>query len=240
MTPTHGAHGAQSLIARIDRRLGQKWQLDVLATGLAFNMLSVKAFGQGLLDYSDPSRAVLTGPNAAVALAAVALATYLLPRLGSAFIWLLEQLEGLFRTEHDVLARAVPLERGWVRITQAREAALIERDTFWTERVDQELTARDRQRSARRRVERQCFALLFLLVVDLACPQSLVTGLLGLIARIDSGRELLVVLYLALAVRWCIAVLGNSSPSLALIYHPALAKHLGSRSKQFAATVRSR
>jgi hypothetical protein len=67
-----------------------------------------------------------------------------------------------------------------------------------------------------------------------------VTDLLQLIARIDSARELLGLLYLALAVRWCIAVLRNSSSSLALIYHPALAKHLVSRSKPFAATVRSR
>jgi hypothetical protein len=240
MTTTHVTHGLQALVSRVDRRLGRKWQLEILATGLAFNMLSVKAFGQGLLDFSDASRAVLTGPNAAVTLAAFVVATYIVPQLGAAFVWLLEQIEHLQPDDRGFDGRSSPLERGWVRIAQAREAALLERDTFWTERVDQEVTARDRHRAARRRLERQAFALLFLLVVDLACPQSLAIGLLQLITGIDFARELLVVLYLAAALRWCIAVLRNPIPNLGMIYHPALARHLGAKAKHFSATARSR
>jgi hypothetical protein len=240
MTSKYGTHGFQSLVSLIDRRLGQRWQLEVLAVGLAFNLLSFKAFGQGLLDFSDTPGTSLTGPNAAVALAAFVVATYLLPRLGAAFIWLFEQVEALHRHNGGPESRTAPFENGWVRLAQAREAALIERDSFWTERVDQELTARDRQRSERRCVLRQSFAVLFLFVVDLACPRSLALGLLRLVTGIGVAQELLVVVYLAAGLRWCLAVLRNASPTAGLIYHPALAKQIGTRSKYFASTVRSR
>jgi hypothetical protein len=240
MTSKYGTHGFQSLVSLVDRRLGQRWQLEILAVGLAFNILSFKAFGQGLLDFSDAPRTALTGPNAAVAIAAFIVATYLLPRLGAAFIWLIEQIENLHRHDRRHESRPAPFESGWVRLAQAREAALIERDSFWTERVDQELTARDRQRAERRRVHRQSFSVLFLFVVDLACPQSLALDLARLITGVGVARELLIVLYLAAGLRWCLAVLKNASPTTGLIYHPALAKQIGTRTKYFASTVRSR
>jgi hypothetical protein len=240
MTPKIGTHGLQSLVLQVDRRLGQRWQFEILAVGLAFHMLSFKAFGQGLLDFSDAPRAALTGPNAALALAAFVIATYLLPSLGAAVIWVLERLEALGGAERAPHRRAILVESGWVRLSQARDAALIERDAFWTARVDQEFSARDRRRAARRRLESQVFALLFLLVLDLACPNSLAIGLLQLVTRTDCARELLGISYLAASLRWCVAVLEEPPPTLGMIYHPVLAQHLGAKAKQFAGTLRSR
>jgi hypothetical protein len=217
----------------IGRKFQRCLQLQLAAVGLAFNSLACKALGRGLLGFCDEPGALLTAAVASVALAAVALALYLLPALGAAFIWLLAQLD-LLLDSGDSPHERPPVESGWVRIDQAREAALFERDAFWTERVERELAARARHLGTRRSAARQSFALLALLILDLVCPQSIMVSLLQIIIGVDFARGVLFVAYLLTLLRWCSSVLPRSPARLGLIYHPALAKHLAAKTKAYS------
>ena len=218
----------------VSRKFQRCLQLQLAAVSLAFNSLACKALGRGLFGFCDEPAALLSAAAASVALASVALALYLLPALGAAFIWLLAQLELLLESGDHQRHERPPVESGWVRIDQAREAALFERDAFWTERVERELAARARHLGTRRSAARQSFALLALLILDLVCPQSIMVSLLQIIIGVDFARGVLFVAYLLTLLRWCSSVLPRSPARLGLIYHPALAKHLAAKTKAYS------
>jgi hypothetical protein len=240
MTSELVAGAARAPANIVGRGFQRRIQLQLAAVGLAFNSLAFKALGRGLLGFCDEPGALLTAAAASVALASVGLAFYLLPALGAGFIWLLAQLEVLLIAGERARQERAPVESGWVRLDQARDAALVERDAFWTERVERELAARARHLGSRRNAARQSFALLALAILDLACPRSIMLSLLQIITGVDVARVLLFVAYLLTALRWCSSVLARSPARLGLIYHPALAKHLADKTKAYSLVGRRR
>lgn len=236
MTFRRKTSGITALNARSARRFGAWWQLKALGSALAFNWLYLTTQGQGLLDCLDGPPAAPLGQTAAVAIAALVLAVYLLPLIGSATAGLVECVfAGLCSAvERSTHLSPAHVEPGFVPLREARNVALYERDGYWTERIERELTAQARHRSTRTELQLHAFATLSLLVLDLCCAPSLIEGFLRLLA-LPSTPELLVLLYLTLALTWCGLVITNPSATFGYIRHPALAEKLARTRKSCGA-----
>jgi hypothetical protein len=217
-----------SPLAFIERRADVQLQMKVLAVALAFNAMYSRTFKQGLLDFLDGPPAAPAGRTAAVALLAFLLAAYLLPVVGSAAVWALEQTLGRLCHADRSAFMALHTQAGRVPLRRAIEAAAIQRDRYWTERIEKEVAAQARQRAARNERRRRTFALLTLLALDLYSPKSLV-GSVSKALELTPTAEVLGTLYLALALSWCFLVSRDSPGTLGSIYHPALAQDLAAR-----------
>jgi hypothetical protein len=226
-----------ALNARMGRSIGAQWQLKALGSSLAFNWLYLATYGQGLLDFLDGPPAAPPGRTAAVSVAAVLLSVYFLPLVGSATAWLIDWCFGCLCSAIERSTRVTPAQPrpGFVPLREARNAALYERDGYWTERVEQELTAQAERRSTRTQLQLHSFAALTLLVLDLCCTPSLIEGFLRLFG-LESTRELLCVVYLTLSLIWCGLVVRHPSTTLGYIRHPALAEKLARTHKPHGAS----
>jgi hypothetical protein len=226
-----------ALNARVGRSLGERWQLKALGSALAFNWLYLATYGQGLLDFLDGPPAAPPGRTAAVSVAAVVLTVYVLPKVGSATAWLVDWSFGCLCRVVELSPRAAPahVRPGFVPIREARNAALYERDGYWTERVERELTAQAQRRWTRTELQLHSFAALALLVLDLCCTPSLIEDFLHLFG-LESTRELLGVVYLTLSLIWCGLVVRRRSTTLGYIRHPALAEKLARDRKPYGAS----
>jgi hypothetical protein len=116
------------------------------------------------------------------------------------------------------------LARGWVPLRNARQAALAERDRYWTSRVDAALAACVQRARRAERVELQAFALLTLLVLDASCSPALVPSLLRFMG-LGSCASWLGCAYVLASLLWCWSVSGDVT-SATIIYHPVLAQQL--------------
>jgi hypothetical protein len=217
-----------SPLAFIERRADFQWQMKVLGVALAFNAMYSRTFKQGLLDFLDGPPAAPAGRTAAVALLAFLLAAYLLPIFGSATMWLLGQTLGRLCNAERATFAGLPTQSGRVPLRRAIEAAAVQRDRYWTERIEKELASQARQRAARNERRRRAFALLTLLALDLYSPKSLV-GSVSRALELTPTAEVLGTVYLALALFWCLLVSRDSPGTLGSIYHPALAQDLAAR-----------
>jgi hypothetical protein len=228
MASEHHTPSMTSPLAFIERRADFQWQMKVLGIALAFNAMYSRTFKQGLLDFLDGPPAAPAGRTAAVALLAFLVAAYLLPLFGSATVWLLEQTLGRLCHADASAHAALHAQSGRVPLRRAIEAAAVQRDRYWTERIEKELASQARQRAARNERRRRSFALLTLLALDLFSPQSLV-GSISRALELTPAAEILGTVYLALALSWCLLVSRDGAGTLGSIYHPALAQDLAAR-----------
>jgi hypothetical protein len=226
-----------ALNARMERSIGAGWQLKALGSSLAFNWLYLATYGQGLMDFLDGPPAAPPGRTAAVSVAAIVLSVYVFPLIGSATARLLEWSFGcLCRVvERSPRAATAHPQPGFVPLREARNAALYERDGYWTERIEQELSAQAERRSTRTELQLHSFAVLSLLVLDLCCTPSLIEGFLRLFG-LEATRDWLGVAYLALSLVWCGLVVRHPGRTLGYIRHPALAEKLARTRKPYGAS----
>lgn len=207
----------------VDRVYNLPLSLTGINVGLATHWVFSTFFGRSLFDLGAlPPGAILAGGIAVLALTALLPFGGMLascPALGigrvlRAGYWLLLGSHNLTRA----------LARGWVPLRKARQAALAERDRYWTSRVDAALAVCAQRARRADRVELQGFALLALLVLDASCSPALVPSLLKFMG-LGASVSWLGAGYAVAALVWCWSVSGDVT-SAAVIYHPVLAQQL--------------
>jgi hypothetical protein len=207
----------------VDRVYNLPFSLAGINVGLATHWIFSTFFGRSLFDMGVlPPGAIVAGGIAGLVVTAV------LPFIGMLASVPAQCAGRCLRGAHELLlgsrhlTRA--LARGWVPLHKARQAALAERDRYWSSRVDSVLAACVRRARRADQVELQGFALLVLLVIDASCSPALVPSLLRLVG-LASCADWLGCLYVLSALAWCWSVSGDVT-SAAIIYHPVLAQQL--------------
>jgi hypothetical protein len=207
----------------VDRVYNLPLSLTGINVGLATHWVFSTFFGHSLFDLGAlPLGAVLAGGIAVLAL------TALLPFGGMLASCPAQGVGRVLRAGLGLLlgSRSLTraLARGWVPLREARQAALAERDRYWTSRVDAALAACVQRARRVDRVELQGFALLALLVLDASCSPALVPSLLRFMG-LGAYVSWLGTGYVLAALVWCWSVSGDVT-SAAVIYHPVLARQL--------------
>jgi hypothetical protein len=207
----------------VDRVSNLPFSLTGINVGLASHWVFSTFFGRSLFDLGAlPPGAVLAGGIAVLAVTALLPFGGMLASCPAQGIGrVLRAGLGLLRGSRS-LTRA--LARGWVPLLEARQAALAERDRYWTSRVDAALAACVQRARRADRVELQTFALLALLVLDASCVPALVPSLLKFMG-LGACVSWLGACYVLSALVWCWSVSGDVT-SAAVIYHPVLAQQL--------------
>lgn len=225
----HVAFGPLAAPRLVDRIYNLPFSLAGINVGLATHWLCSEFFGRSGFEVASlPLGALLASGVAVLVVTAV------LPFVGLVASWpargvgrALRAGLGLLFTSRD-LTRT--LARGWVPLRNARQAALAERDRYWTSRVDSALAACVRRARRVDQVQLQGFATLVLLALDASCSLSLVPSLLRWVG-LASSADWLGCGYVLLALFWCWSV-GGDVMSSAVIYHPVLARQLACEQAQ--------
>jgi len=207
----------------VDRVSNLPFSLAGINMGLATHWVFSAFFGRSLFDLGVlPPGALVAGG------VAVLLVTAVLPFIGMLASFPAQGIGHVLRAGSELLLGSRNLTRilarGWVPLRNARQAALAERDRYWTARVDSALAACVQRARRADRVELQGFASLVLLAIDASCSPALVPSLLQLVG-LGSYGDWLGCLYALLALGWCWSVSGDIT-SAAVIYHPVLAQQL--------------
>jgi hypothetical protein len=223
---TFDEHHTLSLLSPprlVDRVYNLPFSLTGINVGLATHWIFSTFFGRSLFDLGAlPPGAIVAGAIAVLVVTAV------LPFAGMLASWPAQTVGRVLRGALGLLlgSRSLTraLARGWVPLRKARQAALAERDRYWTSRVDSALAACMQRARRADRVELQGFALLTLLALDASCSPALVPSLLRFMGLASSASWLGCV-YVVAAFVWCWSVSGDIT-SAAVIYHPVLAQQL--------------
>lgn len=207
----------------VDRVYNLPFSLTGINVGLATHWIFSTFFGRSLFDLGAlPPGAILAGGIPVLVLTAILPFAGMLARCPAQGVGrVLRAALGLLLGSRS-LTRA--LARGWVPLRKARQAALAERDRYWTSRVDSALAACVQRARRADRVELQGFALLALLVLDASCSPALVPSLLEFMG-LGSSASWLGCVYVLAALVWCWSV-SRDVTSAAVIYHPVLAQQL--------------
>lgn len=219
----HHTLDALSPTRLVDRVYNLPFSLTGINVVLASHWIFTSFFGRSLFDMGAlPPGAIAAGG------VAVLLVTAVLPVVGMLATWPARCVGRTLRAAHGLLlgsrhaTRA--LARGWAPLRAARQAALAERDRYWTSRVDAALAACVHRARRADRVELQGFASITLLAIDATCSPALVPSLLPLVG-LHSCADWLRCVYVLSALIWCWSV-SRDVTSAAVIYHPVLARQL--------------
>lgn len=207
----------------VDRVSNLPFSLTGINVGLATHWIFSTFSGRSLLDIGAlPPGVVVAGGIAVLVVTAV------LPFMGMLASWPAQGVGHVLRAGFGLLLGSRKLTRalarGWVPLRKARQAALAERDRYWTSRVDSALAACMHRARRADRVELQGFALLMLLGLDASCSPALVPSVLTLVG-LAGCADWLGCFYVVLGLIWCWSVSGDVT-STAVIYHPVLAQQL--------------
>lgn len=207
----------------VDRVYNLPFSLTGINVGLATHWIFSTFFGRSLFDLGAlPAGALVPGGIA------VLVVTAILPFAGMLASWPAQSVGRVLRAALALLLGSRQLTRalarGWVPLLEARQAALAERDRYWTSRVDAVLAACVQRARRTDRIELQGFALLTLLALDASCSPALVPSLLKFMG-LGSGASWLGCVYVLAALVWCWSV-GRDVTSAAVIYHPVLAQQM--------------
>ena len=207
----------------VDRVYNLPFSLTGINVGLATHWIFSTFFGRSLFDLGAlPPGAIVAGSIA------VLVVTAILPFAGMLASWPAQAVGHVLRAAFGLLlgSRHVTraLARGWVPLRKARQAALAERDRYWTSRVDAALAACVQRARRADRVELQGFALVTLLALDASCSPALVPSLLKF-TGLASSASWLGSVYVLAALGWCWSV-SRDVTAAAVIYHPVLAQQL--------------